>query len=105
MYECDLKTSPLQQALLFANLGFYDSAIPDPLFEYLDNLLIQSVLFLTNDCGIPIDPNDRDDAMLTAMYAAWLYRKGPAGDGKPPMLQTAIRNRQMRQAKGREMGK
>lgn len=80
--------------LLKANLGYYDTVLPEAvetnlaaLLESAKHQLLRAGVFLTNDSV--------DDAMLQAMYAAWLYRKGKDGTAKPPMLQTEIRNRQV----------
>ena len=97
----ELDVTPLQEALLLANLGHFDSALPEPLQAHFTNLLRQAMLALRNDCNIDLDPENEEDAGLSAMYAAWLYRKSATGEAKPPMLQTAIRNRQSRQAKDR----
>lgn len=93
--------SDLQVSLLLANLGFFDSQIPLPLAEHLQHLLQIAQRNLQETCGIPIDPENLKDASLTAMYAAWLYSRGRTGEAKPPMLQTAIRNRQLDLAKSR----
>ena len=87
-------TSPMQESLLLANLGFYDSAIPEPLMDYLRSLL-QTAMANLESCGVKVDTENLEDALLSVMYAAWLYRCGPSGGAMPPMLSSAIRNRQV----------
>ena len=84
-------------SLLKANLGFYSSEIPADLEDYLASLLSYSFRKLTG-CGIRLNPGDLYDDQLQVMYAAWMYRKGGEGQAKPPMLQQAIRDRQVEDA-------
>ena len=86
-------------SLLRANLGFFDSTLPEALDAYLASLLKTAEQELQH-CGIQINPEDQSDAQLLVMYAAWLYRKRATGEGKPPMLTSAIRNRQVLLATG-----
>lgn len=81
-------------ALLKANLGYYDASLPDTVEANLSALLESAKQRLLR-AGIILTDDSVDDAMLQAMYAAWLYRKGQDGTAKPPMLQTEIRNRQV----------
>ena len=83
-------------SLLKGNLGFFGSPLDTEVEEYLTQLLEGAETELTSICGLSLDVNDIWDADLVAMYAAWLYRKRDSGEGKPPMLLSAIRNRQVR---------
>lgn len=87
-------------ALLKANLGFYGSDIDPAVETYLRNLLEYAAQALSQDCGLVLFPGSIEDDHLQAMYAAWIYRKGGEGTGKPPMLQMAIRNAQLRARRG-----
>lgn len=91
--------SDVQVSLLLANIGFFDSQVPMALAEHLQRLLSISAQSLRSDCGIALRQNNLQDDHLVAMYAAWLYSRGRSGDLKPPMLQLAIRNRQISQAR------
>ena len=84
-------------SLLKANLGYYGSEIPSELERYLESLLAYSFRKLAG-CGIRLAPGDLYDDQLQVMYAAWMYRKGGEGQAKPPMLQQAIRDRQVEDA-------
>ena len=88
-------------SMLKANLGYFDSAIPGSLATYLAQLIAKAEADLLED-GIVIDESSVDDGSLVVMYPAWLYRKAASGEGKPPMLQTAIRNRQVALAMAEE---
>lgn len=81
--------------LLKASLGYYGAALDTSVETYLENLIRCAERALTDDCRLPLVRTDPYDAGLIAMYAAWLYRKGVEGVAKPPMLQMAIRNRQV----------
>lgn len=84
-------------ALLRANLGYYGSDLDPDVERYLKSLLGYAGRALA-DAGIYLTYGDVYDDELQAMYAAWVYRKGGEGTAKPPMLQTAIRNRQVAKA-------
>lgn len=84
-------------ALLKANLGYYGCELDSAVESYLQSLLEYSERALA-DSGVYLYYGDTYDDQLLAMYAAWVYRKGAKGDAKPPMLQTAIRNRQVSRA-------
>ena len=88
----------LPLAMLKANLGYFDSAIPAALEAYLQNLLEKARQDLSDHENIFVIPNDPSDTGLLVMYAAWLYRKASTGEGKPPMLREEIRNRQVSSA-------
>lgn len=81
--------------MLKASLGYYGAELDASIETYLGNLICYAERALTDDCGLTLVLTDPYDAGLIAMYAAWLYRKGAEGVAKPPMLQTAIRNRQV----------
>lgn len=89
--------SETAEALLLANLGFYDTKIPDALKTYLRSLLNQAYLQLLRT-GIILAPGDLYDDQLQVMYAAWLYRNAGKGLAKPEMLVQEIRNRQVENA-------
>lgn len=94
--------SPLQEALLRADLGFYDTAIPAAMETYLDSLLGVAMQELADNCGIAIDGEKQQDAFLSAVYAAWLYRKRTTGEAMPPMLLALIRSAQHARARRRD---
>lgn len=84
-------------ALLKADLGYYDAAIPADLEEYLRGLLASAESRIVR-AGISLTAGDVDDDLFLSMYAAWLYRKRIDGSRKPQMLQDEIRNRQVSDA-------
>lgn len=90
---------PPNNALSFlkADLGFFGTTVPPDLESYLQGLLFTARQDLARD-GIPLESGKADDDQLQAMYAAWLYRNRIACTGKPEMLTTAIRNRQVHRA-------
>lgn len=92
--------SVMQVSLLLADLGFYDSDIPGPMTQQLEQLLVIADEQLLTDCRISIDPENLRDASLSAMYAAWLYSRARSGEPMPPMLRSAIRQRQVNAAIG-----
>lgn len=83
-------------SLLKGDLGFFGTDIDEDVDEYLNQKVESAKSELSTICRLNLDENDVWDADLIAMYAAWLYRKRDSGEGKPPMLQSAIRNRQVR---------
>ena len=85
-------------AMLKANLGFFDSEIPEALAQHLERLLDYAADRLAATAGIQLTPGDIYDDQLQVMYAAWLYRKGGEGSEKPPMLKEAIRDYQVGKA-------
>lgn len=89
--------SPVALALLKADLGYYGSAIDPSVEQHLKALLAYSLRALA-ECKIDLNPGEVHDDQLLAMYAAWMYRKRTEGAAKPPMLQQAIRNRQVSSA-------
>lgn len=97
MADTSVKFSDTAQSLLLANLGFYDTKIPDALQIYLQSLLEIAHRELQR-AGIIINPGDLYDDQLQAMYAAWLYRNASKGLAKPPMLAQEIRDRQVETA-------
>ena len=88
-------------ALLKANLGYFDALIEPAVEAYLVDLLRYAYQALA-EAGINLTSGVVYDDQLQAMYAAWMYRKGKEGGMKPPMLQNAIRNRQVCGASKRE---
>lgn len=90
---------PPDNALSFltADLGFFGSEIAPDLASYLQGLLFTAREDLLRS-GIQLMSGKADDDHLQAMYAAWLYRNRINGQGKPEMLTSAIRNRQVAQA-------
>lgn len=87
-------SNALALTLLKADLGYFGSALDPKVETYLSALLSTAEIRLT-ESGIVLDHDDVNDAQLQEMYAAWLYRKRAEGTAKPPMLQMAIRNRQV----------
>lgn len=70
------------------NLGIsttaYDAAITDNI-AYARSCL--------EDLGLTLDETSTSDAMLTAMYATWLWCERETGQKMPRMLETAINNK------------
>lgn len=91
------KVSEAALALLRANLGFYNTPIPEDLDAYLSQLLEYAYTDFAA-MGIDLFPGNLPDDMDQMTYAAWMYRNGTAGDGKTQQLRSIIRNRQVRQA-------
>lgn len=83
--------------LLKADLGYYDSAIPQSLETYLSSLLTAAEARIQRD-GITLIPGNVNDDLFLASYAAWLYRKRREGSAKPPMIQAELRDRQVAEA-------
>ena len=100
----ETKCSALALSLLKADLGYFDSKIPDAIEANLNDLLCIAQRALKEECRIELADDDVYDAQLQSMYAAWLYRNKATGAGKPPMLKDAIRNRQVRNATANEEG-
>lgn len=83
--------------LLKANLGYYGN-IPHEVETYLLSLLEYVFHRLAETAQIHLTPGDLYDDQLQVMYAAWLYRNGGTGAGKPPMLKEAIKDYQVGKA-------
>lgn len=84
-------------ALLKANVG---NLHPPLEIEQLMLNCIDTASAALLDAKISLDENCPDDLHLLAMYAAWLYRNRSSGAGKPEMLRSAMRNRQVSEATG-----
>ena len=94
MADTNIQYSEAAETLLLANLGFYDTKIPDALQSYLRSLLNLAHRKLAR-AGIHLTQGDLYDDQLQVMYAAWLYRNVNKGLAKPPMLAQEIRDRQV----------
>lgn len=84
-------------AFLKADLGFFDSKIPDSLESYLQGLIITAGERIRNLHGIALEPGSANDDQFLAAYAAWLYRD-KEGKGKPESLKQEIKDRQVHKA-------
>ena len=84
-------------ALMKADLGYFDSAIPAALETYLSSTLDSAAAKIAR-AKIELVPGNVDDALFLSMYAAWMYRNRIDGSPKPEMLQDEIRNRQVDEA-------
>ena len=84
-------------ALMKADLGYYDAAIPAELETYLSSVLSSASARILR-AKILLVPGNVDDDLFLAMYAAWMYRKRIDGSPKPEMLKDEIRNRQVDEA-------
>lgn len=84
-------------ALMKADLGYFDSAIPAALETYLSSTLDSAAAKIAR-AKIELVPGNVDDDLFLSMYAAWMYRKRIDGSPKPEMLQDEIRNRQVDEA-------
>lgn len=87
-------TNQTALALLKADLGYYDAAIPAELETYLSSILASAEKRILR-AGVVLVAGDVDDDLFLSMYAAWMYRKRIDGSPKPQMLQDEIRNRQV----------
>ena len=94
MADNEKKHSPAAAALLFANLGFFDSEIPHELENYLYSLLDYAYDDFAR-MGIALQIGQIRDDMDQMVHAAWMYRNGVTGNGKTEMLKSIIRNRQV----------
>lgn len=90
-------TNQTALALLKADLGYYDAAIPAELETYLSSILASAEKRILR-AGVVLVPGNVDDDLFLSMYAAWMYRKRIDGSPKPEMLQDEIRNRQVDEA-------
>ena len=84
-------------ALLKANVG---NLRPPLEIEQLMLNCIDTAGAALLDAKISLDENCPNDLHLLVMYAAWLYRNRRSGAGKPEMLRSAMRNRQVTEATG-----
>lgn len=84
-------------ALMKADLGYFDSAIPAALETYLSSTLDSAAAKIAR-AKIELVPGNVDDDLFLSMYAAWMYRKRIDGSPKPEMLKDEIRNRQVDEA-------
>ena len=87
-------TNQTALALLKADLGYFDSAIPAALETYLSSVLDSAAAKISR-AKIDLDPGNVDDDLFLSMYAAWMYRKRTEGLAMPQMLRAEIRNRQV----------
>ena len=81
-------------ALMKADLGYFDSAIPAALETYLSSVLNSAAAKISR-ANIDLEPGNVDDDLFLSMYAAWMYRKRTEGLAMPQMLRAEIRNRQV----------
>ena len=81
-------------ALMKADLGYFDSAIPAALETYLSSTLDSAAAKIAR-AKIELVPGNVDDDLFLSMYAAWMYRKRTEGLAMPQMLKDEIRNRQV----------
>ena len=95
MYSETFRSEAL--ALLKANVG---NLRPPLEIEQLMLNCIDTAGAALLDAKISLDENCPDDLHLLAMYAAWLYRNRSSGAGKPEMLRSTMRNRQVSEATG-----
>ena len=103
MADVTIKFSPATKTLLLSNLGFFGTAIPSELEEYLESLLDYSFDKFTQK-NIHLKPGVLEDDMDQMVFAAWMYRNGINGNGKHEMLKSIIRNRQVSNALAEEGG-
>ena len=81
--------------LLKADLGYYESKLPEAVESHLIDLLDIARQRLQTQCGITLVDEDISDTQLQASFAAWLYRSRVTGAAKPEGLKDDIRNRQV----------
>lgn len=94
MADTTQKHSEAALALLKANLGYFGTAIPGDLRDYLQELLNYAYDDFA-EMNIHLRPGTLKDDMDQMVHAAWMYRKGVNGEGKNEMLKSIIRNRQV----------
>lgn len=97
MAETPITYSAAAVALLKANIGFFNSEIPEAMETYLLSLLGKA-FFDFAEMEILLHPGVLSDDFDQVSYAAWLYRNGTTGAGKSEVLKDIIRNRQVNQA-------
>lgn len=98
MADTNSKYSGTALVLLKANLGYYNTDIPEELEKYLLYLLEYAHDRLAETAKIYLTPGKLYDDQLQVMYAAWMYRNGTAGAAKTPALKEAIRDYQVGKA-------
>lgn len=84
-------------ALMKADLGYFDSAIPAALETYLSSVLDSAAAKISR-ANIDLVAGNVDDDVFLSMYAAWMYRKRTEGLAMPDTLRDEIRNRQVDEA-------
>lgn len=80
-------------AFLKADLGYFNTKIPDDLTSYLQGLIITAGISLQKR-GILLEAGNAADDQFLASYAAWLYRN-KTGAAMPVSLAQEIRDRQV----------
>lgn len=89
----DLRAAAL--ALLKTNVG---NLRPPKEIEELMLNDVDTACAALSDAKISLDASRPDDLNLLAMYATWLYNNRISGAGKPEMLRSTMRNRQVNKA-------
>lgn len=97
MADNTTKYSDAGMALLYANLGYYNTEIPPELKTYLQSLMVYAYHAFA-ERNIYLVPGVMNDDMDQMVFAAWMYRKGVNGEGKTEMLKSIIRSRQVANA-------
>lgn len=98
MADTNKNYSDAAVALLKADLGFFDSTLPDDLGRYLQSLLEKAFADFQDIMNIHLQPGTLADDFDQSTYAAWLYRNRATGADKTAMLRSIVRNRQVGQA-------
>lgn len=80
-------------AFLKADLGFFNSSIPEDLESYLQGLILAAGGQISRK-GITLTGGSSEDDQFLAAYAAWMYRN-KNGLAMPESLAREIRNRQV----------
>ena len=88
-------------ALMKADLGYFDSAIPAALETYLSSTLDSAAAKIAR-AKIELVPGNVDDDLFLSMYAAWIYRRraSPDASGMPRMIRAELNDRKIAQAGG-----
>lgn len=98
MAETKPNYSEAAVALLKADLGFFNSTLPEYLESYLLSLLEKAFADFRDIMEIQLQPGTLSDDFDQSTYAAWLYRNRATGADKTEMLKSIKRNRQVNQA-------
>ena len=85
--------------MLSASVGYTAESVPEPLRDLMRND-ISTARYALRRSGIVIDDGKPEDVNLLVAYAAWLFNRRRTGEGKPPMVSSEIRDRQVAKATG-----
>lgn len=87
------------ESLLVTNTGYTAANVPESILELLRSDL-EAARTAIKRSGIDLDEEKAADVNLLVAYASWLFTRRRTGEGKPPMISTEIRDRQVARATG-----